>query len=262
MCHAPLVIPELAGKQVAHLARSTEAMRKAAEFLVAKDLIPDALVILSPHFERRPTAFTLLDTPSVSGSFKQYGKPRIELELPLHKDAIHRLSEGSRQASSEVSFERIQPSRLDHGTLVPLYFLKEAGWRGKTIVAGFPYLPSQSECEDFGKLIKKVSDELKENWAICASGELSHKLKPGAPAGYHPRAADFDFHLREHLADGDIEGALKVDPALRSFAEEDILDSLRIAGSATQYQSKGFDFYSYEAPFGIGYLVSSLYDWT
>jgi hypothetical protein len=31
--------------------------------------------------------------------------------------------------------ERAYP--LDHGALVPLYYLREAGWNGKTVVIGF-----------------------------------------------------------------------------------------------------------------------------
>jgi len=88
---------------------------------------------------------------------------------------------------------------------------------------------------------------------------MSHRLKPGAPAGFHPGAKDFDRFVSEHVARGDFARAVAVDDELRELAAEDVIDSLAVAGGAVGYRADGFRFFSYEGPFGVGYLVATLF---
>ena len=97
-----------------------------------------------------------------------------------------------------------------------------------------------------------------------ASSDLSHRLLPGAPAGFDARGAEFDRQIADTFAAGDWRGhAQSIDPALAEAAGEcgyrslavlsGVVAAAQAAGAHTQNQ-----LYSYEGPFGVGYLVGEV----
>ena len=95
--------------------------------------------------------------------------------------------------------------------------------------------------------------------AVVASGDMSHRLQPGAPAGFHPRAKDFDGAFIECLRAGDYRKLLNFDPELHDLAAEDVVDSTLIAAAAVNWDAAGHEVLSYESPFGVGYGVAILH---
>jgi AmmeMemoRadiSam system protein A len=87
---------------------------------------------------------------------------------------------------------------------------------------------------------------------------LSHRLKPEAPAGYNPRAHLFDELVVEALRSDAAERIIEIDPDLRKLAGECGYRSLLVALGATQDSPRSCEVLSYEAPFGVGYLVAQL----
>src|SRR5262249_22029304 len=86
---------------------------------------------------------------------------------------------------------RILDFDLDHGTLVPLYFLQRNGWRGRVVALGYSFLSNEDHVR-FGNCIREAIDKIGRPVGFVASGDLSHRLKPDAPAGYNPNAHLFD----------------------------------------------------------------------
>jgi AmmeMemoRadiSam system protein A len=91
---------------------------------------------------------------------------------------------------------------------------------------------------------------------------MSHRLIPGAPCGYDPRAAQFDTGFRACLDRGALREACTTDAALRELAAEDVVDSVAVAAAAVDYKSDGHRTLHYEGPFGVGYLEAVLFDAT
>ena len=96
-----------------------------------------------------------------------------------------------------------------------------------------------------------------------ASSDLSHRLIPGAPAGYDPRAPLFDQAVADTFAAGDWEGLLTIDPGLVSAAGECGYRSLAVlSGVVETYEAVGGKTHnrllSYEGPWGVGYLVGEV----
>jgi aromatic ring-opening dioxygenase LigB subunit len=92
-----------------------------------------------------------------------------------------------------------------------------------------------------------------------ASGDLSHRLKPGAPAGFNPRGAEYDQLLVKLLRDGRVEDILDFDLRLVEEAGECGLRSFVIALGMLDGETFKTEIISYEGPFGVGYLVAALY---
>ena len=87
-------------------------------------------------------------------------------------------------------------------------------------------------------------------------------VEPDAPAGYHPRAVEFDRALTDLVAAGRLDAIGDIDPELRELAAEDAADSSQLAAAAIGYRPHGAEVISYEHPFGVGYLVAVFHDGT
>jgi AmmeMemoRadiSam system protein A len=254
MCHAPIVIPAIAAQQAHACSTTTEAMRKTARALIAHE--PALVVLISPHAPRRPKSLGVTFDQVLSGDFARFGHPQVALRFegaPQQAASIARHAE-----SHQVSTHVLQGSALDHGSLVPLFFLHEAGYRGRVIVVSLPYPGSDLETA-FGEALRDAAQASRERWAILASGDMSHRLTRNAPAGYEPRAHEFDKGFARALRHGDLRAALAPDPDLQELAAEDVVQSTAVAAAAVQYAARGTQVFAYEAPFGVGYLEALLY---
>ncbi len=255
MCHAPIVLPEIAADRLPMVKNSTHAMEKAAEYLLEGQ--PDTIVVISPHTPRLPLGFSLLAGEQLTGDFSKFGFPQISMRFQGcqgSRDKLVRIAAGFR-----ISLQAIEVSDgIDHGALVPLYFVHQQGWQGVTIVIGLPYQPSYEECLKLGQTLKEYADQNGKKLALLASGDMSHKLIEGAPAGFHPRAVEFDQWVTEHLKKGELQRAIEVDEKLRNLAAEDVIDSLVVARGFLGKEQLIPGVLSYEGPFGVGYLISYL----
>ena len=93
--------------------------------------------------------------------------------------------------------------------------------------------------------------------AVIASGDLSHCVTKDAPAGYSPRGKEFDEKLVELITNKNITGILKIDQGLIEEAGECGLRSIMILLGLLERINYTPEILSYEAPFGVGYLVAN-----
>ncbi|MGM0629317.1 MAG: hypothetical protein ACQESA_02735 [Patescibacteria group bacterium] len=171
--------------------------------------------------------------------------------------ALGSLSENFKEKDPERIF--ISSPHPDWGFNVPLFFLAQ-GFNGEveTLVTG---LEEPVEYFKKGKEVYNLDIRPnKEKVALIASGDLSHKLKSKEPYEYHPDGEKFDRELIDSLKKKDLENILDLsrkypeagECGLRSFCF-----LLGLLEARKETEAKGFDFeiMSYEAPFGVGYLV-------
>jgi AmmeMemoRadiSam system protein A len=120
--------------------------------------------------------------------------------------------------------------------------------------------PGEGGLEELGRTISGSAGHVGQKVAFLASGDMSHRLRPGAPAGYHPAAEGFDRQFMEWIRAGSYQSLSQCDPDLQDLAAEDVVDSTRVAAAAVEWKADGHEVLSYEGPFGVGYGVAVLYD--
>jgi len=247
------VVPEVGGERTGECLQTTRACREFARRLTAAR--PDGLLLVSPHSPRRPGAFGIWDGDRLRGDLAAFRAPEARLDLPADPPLRERIERAARQRG--LPTWRIPSDPLDHGAVVPLWFLVEAGWRGPTTVVSLP-LPGSGDLPAFGKALAEALREggAPRRSALVASGDMSHRAQPGAPAGYHPRARDFDRAVVELVRAGRLPDLQALDPELRELAAEDVVESSLVAGAALGFRVRGPEVLSYEHPFGVGYLVA------
>lgn len=243
--HPPIIVESVGKERCREALPTIRAMKELAQDFVSRN--PQRLVVISPHTPRPRSGIGVWRGNPVSGDLSQFGAPDARISLPVDDAWLERFS----QHFSEVVL--LGDESLDHGAMVPLHFLCEAGWRGSTVVLGLPW-DEDVELDRIGEAMGLASEDA-QNTAILASGDMSHCLKPGAPCGYDKRGARFDKTFVDLIKQADYHGAAQIDPELKEAARQDVVESCRIAWQASNYQISGRHFYSYEGPFGVGYAV-------
>lgn len=258
--HPPIIIPEV-GKERAQEADATIAgMQSLARELVLS--LPDTVVFLTPHGNVFSDCITGLMEPQLSGNLANFGRSDVgtshsnDLEL-LKEIGIRAEQKGINLIGidREVGRRHKLNADIDHGIMVPLYYLEKAGLGDKPIVAISVGFLDNIELYTLGKLIQDAAGSLGRRIAIVASGDMSHRLKDEGPYDFHPDGSRFDLMVKELLAQSDAEGILNLPDKLRKNAGECGYASIVIMLGTLD----GYDFktrvFSYEGPFGVGYLT-------
>lgn len=254
--HPPLLVPEVGGSRIAQVAGSQRALREFSTRLVSTH--PETVVVISPHSPVDPRVFTARSTAELEGDFRDFYAPKVRLAFKNDLDLLSGIKQAARGDGVELSeLERDHP--LDHGALVPLYYLREAGWAGPIVVFGFT-LQSNEKHLAFGRAISRAAREIGRRVAVVASGDLSHRLIVGGPYEFEPTAHLFDELIVDAIANGDAGKALSVDPELRERAGECGYRSIVIALGSVDESPRDHQVLSYEGPFGVGYMVAVLLD--
>jgi len=254
MPHAPVLIPEVAGERLKEVETSVDSMRRLSRMVLQLD--PTRLVLISPHAPRRPGMFGVWTDPSLKGSLRRFGFPRIMMELP--NDLLWTTAARDLAVEHGIHLWVIDDEPLDHGALVPLRFLEEAGWAGPTVVVSLNE-PGEGGMLDLGDCIRHASGHVGGTTVVIASGDMSHRLKAGAPAGFHRDAARFDEAFVEIVRTGDYRGLESLDLELIQSVGEDVMDSTVAAVASVGFRNQGHEVLSYEGPFGVGYCVAILH---
>lgn len=260
--HPPLVIPAVGGEEIRRVGATIDAFRQTASEMAS--LRPDSVIILSPHGPVFQDATAIHCEPFLSGSLREFGAPQITLDVQVDQPLGELVLSAAREAGLSTApitaewAEEWGAQELDHGTLVPLLFLQEAGWQGSVLPITTGALTAL-ELYAFGQAVQRAVDRSGRRIAVLASGDLSHRLTPGAPEGYEPGAAAWDRELVEALGRGEITYLFAMDPERVERAGACAVPPLMTLAGVLDGLQVRTEVRSYEGPFGVGYCVVALY---
>lgn len=251
--HPPIMVPEVGRESISGVVDSIDAMAELTRRLIESGA--ESVVMISPHAPLEADSFVAYDGPEVYGDFSHFHAPETGFTVPVDDELLAAIK---RVAASERYDVSTLPERdLDHGTAVPLYFLLQNGWEGKVVPLGYSFLSNEDHLR-FGSCIKSAVDQVGRRVAFIASGDLSHRLKPQAPAGFNPDAHIFDQQVVDALRSNAPQRIVNIDFNLRKLAGECGYRSMLVAIGASADLPLSCEVLNYEAPFGVGYLVAQL----
>ena len=251
--HPPIMVPEVGGVRVGEVRASVDAMRDLTERIRACGA--ETVVLVSPHAPLQRSTFVAYGGARLRGDFANFSAPQAIVEAPLDEELLGAIQKAAAEESYRVVV--LGPQELDHGTAVPLYFLLRNGWAGRVVALGYSFLPDEDHVR-FGECVKRAIEVNGRPAAFVASGDLSHRLKPGAPAGFDPDARHFDEQVVAALRANTPGQIPRIDQGLRRLAGECGYRSMLVALGASAASEPDCEVISYEAPFGVGYLVAQL----
>ena len=252
--HPPIMVPEVGREAIADVRSSINAMAELTKRVIASGA--ETIILISPHAPLESQAFVAYDGPQLYGDFASFRAPAAAVSAELDDELLTEITRAA--AAENLLTLRIRGRELDHGTAVPLYFLQRNGWRGRVVALGYSFLSNEDHVR-FGKCIRAAVDKLGRPVAFIASGDLSHRLKPEAPAGFNPQAHLFDEEVVDAIRSCATRRIVDLDPELRRMAGECGYRSMLVAIGAGEGLDQSCELFSYEAPFGVGYLVAQLF---
>ena len=251
--HPPIMVPEVGRESIAGVRASIEAMAELTRRVI--DSGAESVVLISPHAPLEVDSFVAYEGPRVYADFSMFNAPSTEFSVRVDEDLLNAITAAAASQNYQVS--KLVDGLLDHGTAVPLYFLLRNGWQGEVVALGYSFLSNNDHLR-FGSCVARAVDQVGRRVAFIASGDLSHRLRPEAPAGYNPRAHRFDDEVVDALRTNTPERIVEIDQDLRRLAGECGYRSMLVAIGAASELPLHCEVMSYEAPFGVGYLVAQL----
>lgn len=224
----------------------------------------DTLVMITPHGTVFSDGIGINAVKKLEGNLGQFGAAGVRFALTNDVELVQAI--GKAAAEKDITVAAIDnavagrfgvSTGLDHGITAPLYFIREAGVNLPLVHVSMGLLPFH-ELYSFGVAVREAADRLNRNIAVLASSDLSHRLTPDAPAGYHPAGKEFDRRLVELVDAADVEGICSLDPELAENAGECGLRSIIMMLGTLDGVAINSEVLSYEGPFGVGYMVAAL----
>ena len=252
--HPPVLVPDIGGGREAEIAATTKAMHRLTEQLAARR--PEVVLVISPHGALLPKAMGVATAASSRGTLRQWGAPRVDYRFNNDPELVAALHEECKASAIPIGSIGEVDYDLDHGVMVPLYFLVKGMGEASLVPLTFSWLPLSAHF-DFGQAIGRAAERVGRRVALVASGDLSHRLLPGAPAGYDPLGKVFDEKLVKAIESYDVPAILGLDEELIERAGECGLRSIVILLGALDGLKAKPQVLSYEGPFGVGYLVAA-----
>ncbi len=258
--HPPIIIPQVGRGEEAQAGATAKAVTSLSQEMTRTGF--ETLVVITPHGPTFSDAVAIRAQNRHRGDFGDFGASQVKFDYPNDTELVKAIATKANDRGLPVvvldnpDFTRygVDP-KLDHGTLVPLHFLKGAGFQGKLLVVNIGFLP-YTELYQLGKLIEDVCQNLGRKVAVLASGDLSHRLEPRGPGGFDPKGKIFDELLMEHLKYFDVSSVLNLPADLVEGAGECGLRPISIMLGVLDGYSVSPEVLSYEGPFGVGYGVA------
>ncbi|HHT88591.1 MAG TPA: AmmeMemoRadiSam system protein A [Clostridiales bacterium] len=252
--HPPIIIPEIGRGEEKKVQKTIDSYHKAARQIA--ELNPDTIIITTPHLILYSDYFHISPGSGAKGDFGRFGARDVSFSVEYDERFVKELEALSERKQIQAGTLGERDRSLDHGTMVPLYFINQYLKEYKIVRIGLSGL-SVTEHYKLGRCIKETADKLNERAVFVASGDLSHKLKEDGPYGFSKEGVEFDKQITEAMKEGDFLKFLTFSPDFCEAAAECGLRSFIIMAGALSGLSVKPEFLSYEGTFGVGYGVCS-----
>ncbi|MCL0080687.1 AmmeMemoRadiSam system protein A [Peptococcaceae bacterium] len=260
--HPPIVVPEVGRREAEKVSATAQALLQLGQRV--KKSQAEILVIISPHSPLFNDAIAVNSTGRLTGDLGNFGAPGVSFDCagaPVLAGEIvtecKKLDLMAVALDQRIAGDFNTNLALDHGVTVPLYFLRQAEVDLPLVVVSMaPF--SLEKLYRFGVAVHQAAQTVQQQVALIASGDLSHCLTPGAPGGYQPAAAAFDQKVVQLVAAADAQGLMEIDAQTIAQAGECGLRPVVMMLGALDGRRVEAEVLSYQAPFGVGYLVATL----
>ncbi|MBP7223250.1 MAG: AmmeMemoRadiSam system protein B, partial [Sedimentibacter sp.] len=252
--HPPLIIPEIGRGEERKIQKTIDAYHNIGKQI--SEIKPDTIIITTPHSIMYSDYIHISPGDGARGSFREFGHSNVSMEAEYDLELVKEISIEAEKEGISAGTLGEKSSSLDHGVMVPLYFVNKYYSDYKLVrisISGLPYLDHYK----FGKCIKKAAEKSNKKIVFIGSGDLSHMLKDAGPYGYREEGPVFDREVTRAMKTGNFLEFLKFDGDFCESAAECGLRSFIIMAGATDGKKVSPELLSYEGPFGVGYAVAA-----
>ncbi len=250
--HPPLIVPEIGRGEEKKIQKTVDAYHRAAEKVGAYK--PDTIVLISPHQVMYADYFHISPGEGAKGDFSQFRAGQVKMEISYDMEFVKELCGLAQTHHLPAGTMGERDKRLDHGTMVPLYFINQY-WKDYRLVRiGLSGQPLSMHYA-LGQCIKEAAAGLNRNAVLIGSGDLSHRLKEDGPYGYKKEGPEYDSRIMDVMGRAAFGELLDFPEDLLDAAGECGHRSFTIMAGALDRTAVTAERLSYEGPFGVGYGI-------
>ena len=254
--HPPLIVPAVGRGGEAEIEETTRAYEQVAEEIAA--LKPETIIITSPHSIMYADYFHISPRDSAKGSFIGFGAPEVSFRETYDTDLVEAICDLAAESDFPAGTMGERDRHLDHGTMVPLWFIEKKYRDFKLVRTGLSGLPLTDHYK-FGQMIAKAIEQTGRRTVIVASGDLSHKLQDYGPYGYAPEGPEYDKRIMDVMGRAAFGELLDFDETFCDKAAECGHRSFVIMAGAMDGRKVEAKVLSHQDVTGVGYGIGTFY---
>ncbi len=257
--HPPIILSEIGNGEEEKASATIAGMKKIAEKVAS--VKPKTIAVVTPHGNVFSDALCINTLDKPKGDFSKFRHREIKYEFECDKDKAHKMcTELVANGISCLSLNHDTAGKynisedLDHGALVPLYFITKKYEDFKLIHISIGFL-SKTEMYEAGRII---SDVLGDENVLLISGDLSHKLKSSGPYDYDEMGPVYDKYIVDAIKSKRYIDILDIDNYMLEHAGQCAQKPLELMIGALEGYDTQTEVFSYEGPYGVGYMTAHI----
>ena len=254
--HPPMIVPAVGRGSEKQILATTNAYEQVADEIAA--LAPDTIIITSPHSIMYSDYFHISPGKKARGDLGRFRAAQVSFDEEYDSELVAAITDLARREGFPAGVMGEQDKRLDHGTMVPLYFIRRKYQGGKIVRIGLSGLPL-TEHYRLGQMIRKTVDELGRRAVFVASGDLSHKLQDYGPYGFAKEGPEYDARIMDVCSRASFGELFDFDETFCDRAAECGHRSFVIMAGAFDGLSVKATQLSHEDITGVGYGICTFY---
>ena len=254
--HPPMIVPDIGRGSEAQVADTSAAYERVADEIAA--LEPETIIITSPHSIMYADYFHISPGRSASGSFAGFGAPGVRFSEEYDTELVRELCRLAGKEDFPAGTLGERDKELDHGTMVPLWFIRNRYKGGKIVRTGLSGLPLIDHYR-LGMIIREAAENTGRRVVFVASGDLSHKLQDYGPYGYVPEGPEYDERIMDVMGRAAFGELLDFDSTFCDKAAECGHRSFVIMGGAFDGTAVKAERLVHQDVTGVGYGICTFY---
>ena len=137
--HPPMIVPAVGKGSEEQVRKTIDSYEKVADEIAA--IKPDTIIISSPHSIMYSDYFHISPGSHAKGNFGRFGAPQVAFSEDYDKELVEKIEESANAAGISAGTMGERDASLDHGTMVPLYFIRKKYTGGKIVRIGLSGQP-------------------------------------------------------------------------------------------------------------------------
>lgn len=274
--HPPIILPEVGRGEEKKISEVTAAYEQVADKIA--QLAPETVIISSPHSVMYADYFHISPGAAASGDMGRFQAEEVSFDAEYDQELVEEIckiaEKGGPDADLTVDEDEGKGNRglslhefpagtmgerdpsLDHGTLIPLYYICQKYTDFKLVRIGLSGLPLALHYQ-MGQIIQAAVNKTGRRVVYVASGDLSHKMKEDGPYGFSPEGPQYDEKIMEVCGSGDFKRLFEFEDSFCEKAAECGHRSFVMMAGALDGLSVKAKALVHAATFGVGYGICS-----
>ena len=121
--HPPMIVPDIGRGSEAQIEETVKAYERVADEVAA--LKPETIIITSPHSVMYSDYFHISPGRRAKGSFANFRAGHVKFAEEYDEELVDRICLAAVERNFPAGTMGERDSRLDHGTMVPLFFIHQ-----------------------------------------------------------------------------------------------------------------------------------------